>query len=237
MFHWKRPAMINKSYKKRSALAKISPLEQLAAIASMSDDGDDNGIEFPGFEGMGMHHNIYSDANHIFFNNDIDEQNCFALCKEIRSLKNKLKNVKNNYESKEEYNIPIYLHLTTNGGCIHSAFTVIDCIKNLNYPVHSIVEGYVASAGTLISVSCEKRYITQNAYMLIHQLSSGTWGKMAEIDDQYENLKKTSEHIFKLYLDKTKIKERELQKFLKKDLNWNADESLKKGLVDEIWTA
>ena len=73
-----------------------------------------------------------------------------------------------------------------------------------------------------------------NAYMLIHQLSSGMWGKMAELDDQYQNLAKLSEHIFNIYLEKTKINKKGLEKFLKKDISWNSDEAISKGLVDEI---
>lgn len=229
MLKWKTTKNMKKNTK-----SKGNSLEKLAALASLANDGDEEkDNDFSNFDTIGLHHNIYCDSNHIYFNNDINDQTSFNLCRELRNMKRKLNNIFNTYETKNK--IPIYLHLTTNGGCVHSALNIIDCIQTLKYPVYSIVEGYVASAGTLISVCCDKRYIMPNAYMLIHQLSSGMWGKMAELDDQFENLTKLSEHIFSIYLEKTKIKKKGLEKFLKKDITWNADESLIKGLVDEIW--
>lgn len=224
MYKWISPSLL---IKKKSL--KKNPIEQLTSL--LNDDSEI--IEFPSFEGFGSHHNLYSDANHIYFNDDINEHTSFQLCRELRNIKKKLTSLNSTYCSK--LRIPIYLHLTTNGGCIHSAMIIIDCINNLNYPVYSVIEGIVASAGTLISINCEKRFITNNSYMLIHQLSSGIWGKMAEIVDQYDNLVKLTDHICQIYLDKTKIKRKELEKCLKKDITWNADECIKKGLVDDIY--
>lgn len=63
------------------------------------------------------------------------------------------------------------------GGTILAAYTAVDTIKNSRVDIHSIVEGYVASAGTLLSVVCSKRYIQPIGYMLIHQLTSYISGK------------------------------------------------------------
>ena len=79
--------------------------------------------------------------------------------------------------------IPIYLHINSYGGIIFDALTAIDVIKACKVPVYTIIEGATASAGTLISVVGDKRFIRPNAHMLIHQLSSGCWGKMMEIED------------------------------------------------------
>jgi ATP-dependent protease ClpP protease subunit len=228
MLKWNGNIIKKKNMKK----SKIS----VADIASLSNptNDDDFPFELPNiFEGMN-NHNMYSNANHIYFNDDINDTTSFNLCKELRIVKNRMITMMNTYES-PDIKIPIYLHLTTNGGSIFSALKIIDCINSLKYPVYSIIEGYVASAGTLISISCEKRYIMENAYMLIHQLSSEFWGKMAEIEDEFSNLKKLTEHIEKMYIDKTKIKKKELEKMLKKDINLNSKESITKGLVDEVW--
>jgi ATP-dependent protease ClpP protease subunit len=129
----------------------------------------------------------------------------------------------------------IYLHITTDGGLIYSAFSIIDCIKSLSIPVHTIVDGFVASAGTLISLAGEKRYMCENAYMLIHELRGGIWGKMSEIDEEYTNSKKIMEHIKRIYSENTKIKKKELDGILKKDLIWDVEECIEKGLIQEIY--
>jgi ATP-dependent protease ClpP protease subunit len=130
---------------------------------------------------------------------------------------------------------PIYLHLTTDGGLIYSAFSVIDCIKSLSVPVYTVIDGFVASAGTLISLAGEKRFMCENAYLLIHELRGGVWGKMSEVDEEHMNLKKIMEHLKKIYLDNTKIKKKDLDGILKKDLIWDVNECIEKGLVDEIY--
>ena len=69
---------------------------------------------------------------------------------------------------------------------------MLDLIKNLNNPVHTYVDGFAASAATLLSLSGEKRFMTKNSLMLIHQLSSGFMGKFTEIKDENDNLDNTA---------------------------------------------
>ena len=113
---------------------------------------------------------IYSFSNHIYFNDEINNNSAFKLNNALRTMEIKLKAL--NID-----NIPIYLHLTTNGGIIHSAFSIIDCMNCISLPIYTVIEGFVASAGTLISVYGVKRYICKNAYVLIHELRSGFGGR------------------------------------------------------------
>jgi ATP-dependent Clp protease protease subunit len=131
--------------------------------------------------------------------------------------------------------MPIYLHINSFGGCIFSALNAIDYIQASKVPVHTIIEGSTASAGTLISICGTKRYMRPNAHMLIHQLSSECWGKMAEIEDQYSNLKGLMVRIKSLYKKNTGIPEKELRKLLKKDLWLDSEKCVEYSLVDKIW--
>ena len=131
--------------------------------------------------------------------------------------------------------IPIFLHINSKGGSVFDAFNAIDVIQSCRMPIHTIVEGATASAGTLMSVVGEKRYMTKNAFMLIHQLSSVCWGKMSEIEDEFENLQELTEKIKEIYSENTKIPKKELSKLLQHDLWLNSSKSLKYGLVDELW--
>jgi ATP-dependent protease ClpP protease subunit len=175
---------------------------------------------------------LYCHCNHIYFNSDIDSSSAFNLNKELRNMENKLKStsVLLNIEP-----LPIYLHLTTNGGSIHSAFSIIDCMNSLTLPIYTVIDGYVASAGTIISVCGTKRYIGKNAYMLIHELRSGVWGKMTYIEEEVSNFKKVQEHLMEIYVDKTSLTEKKLLKILKKDVEWNAEDAINFGLVDDIY--
>jgi len=179
-------------------------------------------------------HNLYVNNNHIYFNDDITSDTAFTLKKELQKLDSSIRS-KSIIEDLENTQ-PIYLHLTTNGGCIHSALSVVDCIENLKTPVYTVIEGYVASAGTIISIHGQKRYITRNSYILIHQLRCGFWGKLDYLEDEYNNCKKVDKHIIEMYLKKTKVNKKQLLEILKKDIDYNATEAIKLGLVDEVFS-
>ena len=129
---------------------------------------------------------------------------------------------------------PIKLYITSNGGLVYQVFTAIDTIKGLKVPVHTICRGMVASAGTLLSLAGKKRFITENSYMLIHELRAGSWGKFTELSESFENHRQLMEHLKSYYLKKIKMTAEELDTQLVKDVCWNAQTCLEKGLVDEI---
>jgi len=177
--------------------------------------------------------NIYIINNHLYFSSDITPKSAFTLCKYLRTLEIKLKieNISMPSSIKPE----IYLHITTNGGCIYSAFSIIDCFESLSIPVNTVIDSNVSSAGTIISIHGNKRYICNNSYVLIHELRSGCWGKLAYLDDTYKNCLKIQDHINQIYLDKTKITKKYLKEILVKDLELNADECIRLGIADEIY--
>jgi len=202
-----------------------------------TDDDDENSndssnIKLPILFQKNSNNYINTNFNHIYFNNDINSDSAFELCKELRNMETKIKTLSATLNIEKQ---AIYLHITTDGGLIYSAFSIIDCIKSLSMPVYTIVDGFVASAGTLISLAGEKRYMCENAYMLIHELRGGVWGKMSEIDEEHSNLKKIMEHIKRIYSEHTNIKKKELYGILKKDLIWDVEECIEKGLIQEIY--
>ena len=171
--------------------------------------------------------------NHIYYYSSVNKKSALELNMKIKEVENKLIKKYNDYNGHQEY---IYLHINSFGGSVFSAFSVIDTIRNSKIPVVSIIEGAAASAATLISVMCDYRIIYDNSYMLIHQLSSGTWGKMSELEDEMENLKELMSAIRKIYKESTNIPDGEINEILKHDLWWNPQICLQKGLVDEIKT-
>ena len=177
--------------------------------------------------------NITRENNHIYFYSDIDQASIYTLNVQLREAEEYC------YMTAFRLNIdtiPIYLHINSGGGSILDAFAAIDYICNSRVPVHSIIEGSSASAGTLLSVVCEKRYIRPTSYMLIHQLSSSLWGKMCEIEDEVQNLTDLMTRIRKIYMERSKMSKKTMDNLLKRDLWLDAQTSIKHGLVDELWT-
>lgn len=199
------------------------------------DDDDDKEIGIPFIlpsAGRPSKFGVTSHLNHIYFNDDITSESSAALVQELKKAELQQNILAMTYGITAA---PIYLHLTTNGGEIHAAFNVVDAITQLKVPVYTVVDGFVASAGTLISLAGEKRYISQNAYMLLHELRSGVWGKMSSIEEEMENLKKMMDHITSYYMSKTRLTKKALDKLLAKDVIWNAKECVSRGVVDEVY--
>lgn len=199
----------------------------------MEEEEEEGGQGMPFIFPKPVSNNICTQHNHVYFNDDISNETMFSLNRELRSLDDKLSVISMIHRIPP---MPIYLHLTTDGGMIHAAFTAIDCIRSLRSPVYTVVEGFVASAGTLLSLAGQKRYIQPNAYMLFHELRSGFWGKMSDIDQEYMNLRKVMDHLIQYYSEKTPMTAKTLEKLLSKDSIWNAQECLEKKVVDELFT-
>jgi ATP-dependent Clp endopeptidase proteolytic subunit ClpP len=201
--------------------------------SSSSDDGEDLMGKIIGTMGKKNHdEKIERDNNHIYFYSEVNRESIYELCMLIREAEEEC--VMTSYKLDIE-EIPIYIHISSFGGSIYAAFNAIDIIKSCKVPIYTIIDGATASAGTLISVMGQKRYIRPNAYMLIHQLSSSCWGKMSEIEDEFKNLQHLMEKIKNFYKDNTKIPKKELNDLLKHDLWLDSDKCIKYGLVDEIW--
>ena len=171
--------------------------------------------------------------NHIYFYSEVSRDSVFELNLLLKETEEENLSVSHRMNIDP---IPIFLHIHSDGGSIFSAFDAIDYIQECKVPVHTIIEGSAASAGTIMSVVGEKRYIRPHAYMLIHQLSSSCWGKMDEIEDEFANLQELMVQIKKLYEEHTNIPKKKLAELLKHDLWWNAEKCIEYGLVDEIWT-
>ncbi len=191
--------------------------------------------------------------NTIHFNSNINPRTISELIEKLHELesnilrqKKKLKRKlsdfldnKKNEEFADAFDVeieakPITLYITSNGGYVYQAFSAIDTIRRLKVPVHTVCKGFVASAGTLLSLAGKKRSITENSYMLIHELRSGVWGKYSQMAEDMKNSKALMKHIRDYYVKNTKMTAEELDEQLKHDVCWNAEKCLEKGLVDEI---
>ena len=195
---------------------------------------------------------VNENTNSIYFNAGITPKTMSILIdkllgleqkmlKKQKTLKRKFKEIKKdeNDDLEDQFDIkiepkPIILYITSNGGYVYQVFSAIDTIKGMKIPVHTVCKGFVASAGTLLSMAGKKRFITESSYMLIHELRAGHWGKYTHLAESFDNCKQLMDHIKSYYLGRTKMTLEELDEQLKKDVCWNAQTCLEKGLVDEI---
>jgi ATP-dependent Clp protease, protease subunit len=180
----------------------------------------------------GLTNNTNPVGNKIYLYDDISRTSILTVSKQIDEVTRQLKLLQLIYNMSECP--PIELHISSDGGEISPALSLVDKIKTNPVPIYTYCEGFVASAGTLISVVGKKRYITANSNVLLHQLSGGMWGPYESINDEKANLDMFMNMIKKIYLKHTKFKTKQLDELLKHDLCLPADQALAFGIVDEI---
>lgn len=192
---------------------------------------------------------IYRDGRFVYFNTDINHCSVSWLMRDLREAERDiLKDVKaakkaiDKAADEKEYKLanihcdpePIVLTLTTYGGGVHAAFAVVDLIRTLKVPVHTVIHGYVASAGTLISLAGEKRLMGKHAMAMLHEVRSWNWGKYSDLRDGFENVQKTMDQIVDYYTERTKITREALAEILARDRDWDPQSCLDQGVIDEI---
>jgi ATP-dependent protease ClpP protease subunit len=177
---------------------------------------------------------VEGEDNIIYFYSSVTQKENFKLNKEISSIGRQMEMVA--VKLGMETPPPLHLRINSYGGSVFAAFGSIDYIMKSKTPVYTYIDGCAASAGTIMSVCGAKRFIGENAYMLVHQLSSGSWGKFNELQDDMKNNENLMKRIKEIYNAKTKIPKAKMDDLLKHDLWWDAKTCLKYGLVDEILT-
>lgn len=144
---------------------------------------------------------------------------------------------------------PLDLIFNCPGGSVFAGMDLFDYICELRRDGHFITtatRGYAASMGGILLQAGDKRVMGKEAYILIHEVSTWAAGKVGEIEDEYNFLKKISERVVNIFAERARqagengtashpITAAQIRK------NWNrtdwwidSADALKLGIVDEL---
>lgn len=205
------------------------------------DDDDDcsesSPFKFPKFFGNDHSNDVYTTKNHIYFKTGVSKESIDKLSTEIDNLNNKLLNLSKRASLGTFTPKPIYLHITTDGGDLLAGFFGYDKIKGSKIPIITVIEGCVASAGSLLSIAGSKRYMTENSQLLIHQLRTGIIGTYEDLVDEKANCNQFMSRLIALYKDNSngKLTKTKIKEILKRDIFWDTKTAIVNGLVDDVW--
>ena len=123
--------------------------------------------------------------NKIYFYSGVNRNACVELNKKIGELEAKSLTLSNTLGI-----LPpsIKVFINSGGGTIVSGIASMDTMLRCKIPIETYVDGFSASAATFLTVVGEKRYMSRNSYMLVHQLSSTFWGTYSNFEDEKKNL-------------------------------------------------
>jgi len=237
MLGFKRKQLFSTKSSRKSGKSDKKP--KITMRESVQNDDTDEGDE-SNFNLMDLFKQkkelIYRSDNHIYFRTEINTETIDKLGQLLDEYQKEYNLVQASFTNLANLTPkPIILHITSDGGCLFSGLLGSDMIRNSKIPVHTVVEGSVASAGTLLSISGARRYMTENSYLLIHQLSAGSFGNYEQLTDSHENNTELMKRLKDFYLKYTKLTIKQINDALKRDIYWNFDKSRKAGLVDDVY--
>jgi len=137
----------------------------------------------------------------------------------------------------EGHEEPVTVFINSPGGEIFSGFAIFDMLNFITCPVTTIVTGFAASMGSILSMAADKgrRFAMPQAKIMIHQpLLMGYQGRASECEIQAREILKTRDHLVKLYSEQTGKSREEIKKALDRDNWFTAEEALKYGLLDKV---
>ena len=179
---------------------------------------------------------IWREGSHIYFYDEIDPQTQLLF---LRYYEQAIDYI---YAKSGEYAVKhdgqpcevVTIHVNSPGGDVFCSLALYDYLKQAEIPAIGIVEGQAASGASILMQGCTEKLMTQHSMMLIHELSSGTWGKLHQMKQDFENWESMMDLIKDVYRKETKIPEAELEKILEPDYYWKSKKCKEYGLVNHI---
>ena len=137
----------------------------------------------------------------------------------------------------EEAEKPITVFLNCPGGEVFSGFAIFDMLRFLPCPITTVVSGFAASMGSILSLAAapNRRFALPHAKIMIHQpLLMGYQGRATDCQIQAKEILKTRDLIISLYCEQTGQSYEEIKQAIDRD-NWmSAQEALEFGLLDQV---
>ena len=130
----------------------------------------------------------------------------------------------------------IKLHISSPGGSVLSGLGMVDVMNYISSDVVTINMGLAASMGSILlsSGTKGKRCSLKHSRVMIHQISSGMQGVLADLTISFKESEKYNNRLFEILAENTgKTKEQILQD-ASRDFWLSSEESLEYGVIDEI---
>lgn len=143
-------------------------------------------------------------------------------------------------DSRSAENINIYVN--SPGGSVHDGLSIKDIAESSRSPITTIGNGMCASMGCyMLSVIGDegRRIMSKRAYVMCHQVSSGTQGHIADQEISLEHTKKLNQLLMGEIADRVGVKLEKLMEDAKRDIWFSAEEALnygKNGFCDGVLT-
>ena len=133
----------------------------------------------------------------------------------------------------------IYLYINSPGGSVTAGMGIYDTMRFIRPKVNTICVGLAASMGALLLSSGEKgkRFALPHSRVMIHQPLGGMQGQATELEIVAREILRTKAELNKILADDTGKPIEEVARDTERDYWLTAEEALKYGLIDRIFTS
>lgn len=160
----------------------------------------------------------------IFLGSDVNEHSANLIVAQLLFLDN------------EDAKKDIFLYINSPGGSVYDALAIYDTMKFVKADIQTVGIGVQASAAAFLlsSGTKGKRFILPNSTVMIHQPSSGTRGKVTDMEIDLKESLRVKSRLNEIMAKNTGQTVKRIQSDMERDYWMTAEESLKYGLVDKI---
>ena len=133
---------------------------------------------------------------------------------------------------------PISLYINSPGGSVSAGLGIFDTMQYIKAPVSTICVGLAASMGAFLLAAGEKgrRYALPNSEIMIHQPLGGAEGQASDVAIRARHLLRIKERLNKILAEQTGQPLDVIERETDRDNFMTAEEALKFGIVDKIFT-
>ena len=165
-------------------------------------------------------------ARVVFFTGEVETNMCNVMVAQMLFLE---------AENPEQ---PINMYINSPGGSVYDGMAVYDLMQYIKCPVHTYVTGMAASMGSFIAQAGEPghRYLLPHAITMIHQPSSGTRGKVSDMEIDLSEGLRIKKEMTELYVKHNSVGTtfEQFTALLDRDKWLTAPQALELGLADSI---
>ena len=175
------------------------------------------------------------ESRSIMFVGEVTEEKAAELISAIIVLAQ----TKEDEEDERAEDIKIYVN--TYGGSADEMFAIYDTMNWCKQfcDIQTIGLGKVMSAGTLILAAGTKgkRFISPHCRVMIHSVNGGHIGELHNLKNELEQMADLQDKYIQSLSSETKMTKRQIESLINKKINiyLNAEETVEKGLADEVW--
>jgi ATP-dependent Clp protease, protease subunit len=133
----------------------------------------------------------------------------------------------------------IFFYINSPGGSVYAALAIIDTMEFVTNDIQTVGIGIQASAAALLlgNGTKGKRFMLPNATSMIHQPSSGTEGKVTDMEIDLKEGLRLKKRLNEIMAANTGQKIEKVVADMERDYWMTADESKKYGLIDKVITS